>query len=57
MLKPLKLVLLPILFNLLADVIVNLSVADVITTYYSRGWWQMLLPGGRWKSHCKVGGY
>ena len=43
--------------NLLADVIANLSVADVITTYYSTGWWQMLLPGGRWNSHCRVGGY
>ena len=41
----------------LADVIANISVADVITTYYSTRWWQMLLPGGRWNSHCRVGGY
>ena len=44
-------------FILLADVIANLSVADVITTYYSTRWGQMLLPGGRWNSHCRVGGY
>ena len=43
--------------NLLADVIANLSVAYVITTYYSTGWWQILLPGGRWNSHCRVGGW
>ena len=51
--------LLPVLFYfiLLADVIANISVADVIATYYSAMWWQMLLPGGRWKSHCRVGGY
>ena len=44
-------------FILLADVIANLSVADVITTYYSTKCWQMLLPGGRWNSHWRVGGY
>ena len=51
--------LLPVLFYfiLLADVIANISVADVMATYYSTMWWQMLLPGGRWKSHCRVGGY
>ena len=42
---------------LLADVIANISVADVMATYYSTMWWQMLFPGGRWKSHCRVGGY
>ena len=44
-------------FILLADVIANLSVADVMTTYFSTRWWQMLLPGGTWNSHCRVGGY
>ena len=43
--------------KILADVIANISVADVMATYYSTMWWQMLLPGGRWKSHCRVGGY
>ena len=46
-----------ILFYILADVIANISVADVMATYYSTMWWQMLLPGGRWNSHCRVGGY
>ena len=46
-----------ILFILLADVIANISVADVMAIYYSTMWWQMLLPGGRWKSLCRVGGY
>ena len=45
------------LFILLADVIANIFVADVMATYYSTMWWQMLLSGGRWKSHCRVGGY
>ena len=40
-----------------ADVIANIVVADVITTCYSIRRWQMLLPGGRWNSHCRVGGY
>ena len=46
-----------ILLILLADVIANVSVADVMATYYSTMWWQMLLPGGGWKSHCRVGGH
>ena len=44
-------------YILLADVIANISVADVITTCYSTRRWQMLLPGGRWNSHYRVGGY
>ena len=40
-----------------ADVIAHIFVTDVITTYYSIRRWQMLLPGGRWNSHCRVGGY
>ena len=32
-------------FILMADVIANLSVADVIATYCSTRQWQMLLPG------------
>ena len=43
-------------FILLADVIANLSVADVITTYYSTRLWEMIFPSGRWNSHCRVGG-
>ena len=46
-----------VLFILLADVIANIFVADVMTTYYNTMQWQMLLPGGRWKSQCRVGGY
>ena len=43
-----------------ADVIVcyilfYLLLADVIATFGVM-WWQMLLPSGRWNSHCRVGG-
>ena len=41
----------------MADVITNIFVADVITTCYSIRRWQMLLPHGRWNSHCRVGEY
>ena len=54
--KPLRLMLLPIMF-LMAGVIANIFVADVITTCWSIRRWQMLLPGGRWNSHCRVGEY
>ena len=46
--------LLPISFALLAGVISNVCVADVIATYYSTKWWLMLLPGGRCNGHCRV---
>ena len=45
-----------ILFSM-ADVIANIFVAHIITTCYSIRRWQMLLPGGRWNSHCRVGEY
>ena len=45
-----------VLFSM-ADIIANVFVADVITTCYSIRRWQMLLPSGRWNSHCRVGGY
>ena len=38
---------------LLADVVTNI-VADVITTCFSIMCWLMLLPSGRWNSHCRV---
>ena len=44
-------------FILLADFIANFSVPDVMATYYNTRWWQMLLPGGMWNSHCRMGGY
>ena len=40
---------------LMADVMAIVFVADVITTCCSIRRWQMLLPGGRWNSHCRVG--
>ena len=43
--------LLPVVF-ILADVNSNI-VADVIATFFIMCW-QMLLPGGRWNSHCRV---
>ena len=48
MLKPLRLVLLSVMFiYYLADVVANIFVADVITTFYSTKrclFWLMLLP-------------
>ena len=41
----------------MADVIAIVFVADRKTTCivcYSIRRWQMLLPGGRWNSHCRV---
>ena len=40
-------------FYLLADVVTNI-VADVITTCFNIMCWLMLLPSGRWNSHCRV---
>ena len=28
----------------------------VIATFFGIMWWQVLLPSGRWNSHCRVGG-
>ena len=42
----------------MADVSAIVFVADVKTTCIvccSIKRWQMLLPGGRWNSHCRVG--
>ena len=54
--KPLRLMFLYIIF-LMACGIANIFVADVITTCCSIRRCQMLLPGGRWNSHCRVGEY
>ena len=46
--------LLPVIFYWL--MLLPIYVADVIATFFGIMWWQMLLPGGRWNSHCRVGG-
>ena len=39
----------------MAGVIANIFVADVLTTCCNIRRWKMLLPGGRWNSHCRGG--
>ena len=46
--------LLPVIFYWL--MLLPIYVADVIATFCGIMWWQMLLPGGRWNSHCRMGG-
>ena len=42
-----------IMITLMADVIACVSVVDV-KPLTDALFWQMLLPSGRWKSHCRV---